>query len=154
VYGLLTSGENASEVGVLREGRYSENLQTTKGLKRVALNGGIMFLIVRLIINMVAILIIAYLFPGLIGVDSFWAALVSAFILGIINAIVKPILVFFTFPITILTLGLFLLVINGLMLWLVSFLVKGFHVYGFWGAVIGAILISIVSWILSRFLPK
>jgi putative membrane protein len=113
-----------------------------------------MFLIVRLIINMVAILIIAYLFPGLIGVDSFWAALVSAFLLGIVNTILKPILVFFTLPITILSLGLFLLVINGLMLWLVSVLVRGFHVNGFWGAVIGAILISIVSWLLSRFIPK
>lgn len=113
-----------------------------------------MFFIIRLIINMVAILIIAYLFPGLIGVDSFRAALVSAFLLGIVNAIIKPILVLFTFPITLLTLGLFLLVINGLMLWLVSALVRGFHVYGFWEAVIGAILISIVSWILSRFVPR
>ncbi len=113
-----------------------------------------MFFILRLIINMVAILIIAYLFPGFIEVDSFWSALVAAFLLGIANAIVKPILVFFTLPLTIITLGLFLLVINGWMLWLVSILVRGFHVSGFWGAMIGAILISIVSWILSRFLPK
>ncbi len=113
-----------------------------------------MFFIVRLVINMAAILIIAYLFPSLIRVDSFWAALVAAFLLGIVNAILRPILVFFTFPITILTLGLFLLVINGLMLWLVSALVKGFQVYDFWGAVIGAILISIVSWVLSRFVPR
>jgi putative membrane protein len=113
-----------------------------------------MFFIVGLIINMVAILIIAYLFPGLIWVDSFWAALVTAFLLGIVNAILRPILVFFTLPITILTLGLFLLVINGLMLWLVSILVRGFHVNGFWGAVLGAVFISIVSWVLSRVLPK
>jgi len=113
-----------------------------------------MFIIVRLIINMVAILIIAYLFPSLIWVDSFWAALVAAFLLGIINATLRPLLVFFTFPVTILTLGLFLLVINGLMLWLVSVLVRGFHVNGFMGAVLGVILISIVSWILSRFVPR
>jgi len=113
-----------------------------------------MFFIVRLVINMIAILIIAYLFPGLIWVDSFWAALVAAFLLGIVNAILRPILVFFTFPITILTLGLFLLIINGLMLWLVSALVRGFHVEGFWGAMLGSILISIVSWILSRFIPR
>lgn len=113
-----------------------------------------MFFIFRLIINTVAILIIAYLFTGLIRVDSFWAALVAAFLLGIVNAIIRPILVFFTFPITILTLGLFLLIINGLMLWFVSLLVSGFHVNGFWGAVVGAILISIVSWILSRFVPR
>ena len=112
-----------------------------------------MFFAVRLIINMVAILIISYLFPGLIWVDSFMAALVTAFLLGIVNTILRPILVFFTLPITILTLGLFLLVINGLMLGLVAAFVNGFHVNGFWGAVLGSILISIVSWILSRFLP-
>ena len=110
--------------------------------------------IVRLIINMVAVLIISYLFPKIIRVDGFLAALVAAFLLGIVNAIIKPILVFLTFPITILTLGLFLLVINGLMLWLVSALVKGFYVNGFWGAVFGSILISLVSWILSRVLPS
>lgn len=112
-----------------------------------------MIFIVRFIINMVAILIIAYLFPKVIWVDGFWAALVAAFLLGIVNAILRPILVFFTLPLTLFTLGFFLLVINGLMLWLVAALVKGFHVNGFWGAVFGSILISIVSWILSRFLP-
>jgi putative membrane protein len=110
--------------------------------------------IVRLIINMVAVLIISYLFPKIIRVDGFLAALVAAFLLGIVNSIIKPILVFLTFPITVLTLGLFLLVINGLMLWLVSALVKGFYVNGFWGAVFGSILISLVSWVLTRFLPS
>ncbi|HOJ26991.1 MAG TPA: phage holin family protein [Candidatus Saccharicenans sp.] len=110
--------------------------------------------IVRLIINMVAVLIISYLFPKMIHVDGFLAALVAAFLLGIVNSIIKPILVLLTLPITVLTLGLFLLVINGLMLWLVSALVKGFYVNGFWGAVFGSVLISIVSWILSRALPS
>ncbi|MDD8020615.1 MAG: phage holin family protein [Acidobacteriota bacterium] len=110
--------------------------------------------IVRLIINMVAVLIISYLFPKIIRVDGFLAALVAAFLLGIVNSIIKPILVLLTLPITVLTLGLFLLVINGLMLWLVSALVKGFYVNGFWGAVLGSILISLVSWILTRFLPS
>ena len=113
-----------------------------------------MFFIVRLLIHMVAILIISYLFPRMIRVDGVIAALVAAFLLGIVNAIIRPILVFLTLPLTVLTLGLFLLVINGLMLWLVSALVKAFHVNGFWGAVLGSILISIVSWILSRFLPR
>jgi putative membrane protein len=112
-----------------------------------------MFFIFRLLIHMVSILIISYLLPGLIRVDGIWAALVAAFLLGIVNTILRPILIFFTLPITILTLGLFLLVINGLMLWLVSTVVKGFYVEGFWGAVLGSILISFVSWILSRFLP-
>jgi putative membrane protein len=110
--------------------------------------------IVRLIINMVAVLIISYLFPKIIRVDGFLAALVAAFLLGIVNSIIKPILVLLTLPITVLTLGIFLLVINGLMLWLVSALVRGFYVNGFWGAVLGSILISLVSWILTRFLPS
>jgi putative membrane protein len=113
-----------------------------------------MFFIIRLIINMLAILIISYLFPKMIWVEGFLAALVAAFLLGIVNTIIKPILVLFTLPLTILTLGLFLLVINGLMLWLVSALVRGFHVSGFWGAVFGSILISLVSWLLSKFLPS
>jgi putative membrane protein len=113
-----------------------------------------MFFIIRLIIHMVAILIISYLFPRMIRVDGLMAALVAAFLLGIVNVIIRPILVFLTLPLTVLTLGLFLLVINGLMLWLVAALLKGFHVNGFWGAVFGSLLISIVSWILSRFLPS
>ncbi len=112
-----------------------------------------MFYVFRLLIHMVAILIISYLLPGVIKVDSVLAALVAAFILGIVNLVVRPILVILTLPLTLVTLGLFLLVINGLMLWLVAALVKGFHVNGFWGAVFGSILISLVSWILSRFLP-
>ncbi len=112
-----------------------------------------MFFILRLIINMVAILIISYLFPKMIRVDGFLTALVAAFLLGIVNTVLRPVLVFLTFPITVVTLGLFLFIINGLMLWLVSALVRGFYVSGFWGAVFGSILISIVSWILSRFLP-
>jgi len=112
-----------------------------------------MFFIVRLIINMVAMLIISYLFPKMIRVDGFLAALVAAFLLGVVNAIIRPVLVLLTLPLTLVTLGLFLLVINGLMLWLVSAFVTGFHVSGFWGAVLGSILISVVSWILSRFLP-
>jgi putative membrane protein len=113
-----------------------------------------MFFIFRLIINMIAILIISYLFPRMIRVDGFLAALVAAFLLGVVNAVIRPVLVLLTLPLTLVTLGLFLLVINGLMLWLVSALVRGFQVSGFWGAVLGSILISIVSWILSRFLPS
>ena len=113
-----------------------------------------MHLLARLVINIIAILIISYLFPRVIRVEGFWAALVAAFVLGIINAILRPVLVFFTLPVTILTLGLFLLVINGLLLLLVAALVPGFQVNGFWGAVLGSVLISIVSWMLSWFLPR
>jgi putative membrane protein len=109
--------------------------------------------IFRLLINVVAILIIAHIAPGLIRVDGFLAALIAAILLGIVNTIIRPILVILTFPLTLLTFGLFLLVINALMLWLVSALLSGFHVNGFWGALFGSILISIVSWLLSKFLP-
>lgn len=107
----------------------------------------------RLLINVVAILVIAYIAPGLITVDGFFSALIAAVLLGIVNTIIRPILVILTFPLTLLTFGLFLLVINALMLWLVSALLSGFQVNGFWGALFGSILISIVSWVLSKFLP-
>jgi putative membrane protein len=113
-----------------------------------------MFFLLRLLIHMAAILIIAYLLPNVIRVDGLLAALIAAFLLGIVNAIIRPILVILTLPLTLLTLGIFLLVINGVMLWLVAALVRGFYVNGFWGAFFGSILISIVNWILSRFLPS
>jgi putative membrane protein len=110
-----------------------------------------MYFIVRLLITMVAILIIAYLVPKVIQVNSWMAALVAAFCLGVANTFIRPLLVLLTLPLTLVTFGIFLLVINGLLLWLVSAIVQGFEVNGFVGALIGAILISIVSWILSRF---
>ena len=103
----------------------------------------------RVIINMVAILIIAYLFPGIMRVDGFMGALAVSFILGIVNAVIRPILIILTLPLTIFTFGFFLLIINGLMLGLVSYFVPGFYVSGLGGAIIGSILISIISWILS-----
>ena len=107
-------------------------------------------LLIRLAINMAAILAIAYVFPGLVSVDGLGSALAAAFLLGIVNAVIRPIFILLTLPLTIVTLGLFLLVINALMLWLVAGLVSGFHVSGFGGAFFGSILISLVSWILSR----
>jgi putative membrane protein len=110
--------------------------------------------LIRLFINMAAILLIAYFFPSIVRVDSPWSALTAAFLLGIVNTLIRPILVILTLPLTLITLGLFLLVINGLMLGLVAALIGGFHVNGFSGAFIGAIFISIISWILSRLLPS
>jgi len=101
---------------------------------------------------MAAILIIAHILPGVIWVKGWMPALFAALLLGIVNTVIRPILVFLTLPLTLVTFGLFLLVINGLMLWLVAALVKGFYVNGFWGAVFGSILISLVSWVLSRVL--
>lgn len=110
--------------------------------------------LIRLLINMVAILLIAYLMPVAVRVDSPGSALAAAVLLGLVNAVVRPVLVLLTLPITVLSLGLFLLVINTLMLWLVAGLVGGFHVNGFSGAFIGSLFISLVSWILSRLLPS
>jgi putative membrane protein len=109
-----------------------------------------MKLMIRLSITMVAILGIAYMFPSLMRVDTIWSALGAAILLGIVNAIIRPIFILLTLPLTILTLGLFLLVINALLLWMVSGLVGGFQVNGFWGAFFGSLLISFVSWVLSR----
>jgi putative membrane protein len=84
-----------------------------------------------------------------VSVDGVLAALAAAFVLGLVNAIVRPLFVLLTLPVTVVTLGAFLLVINGLLLWLVTAIVPGFHVNGFLGAVIGSILLSVVSWILT-----
>ena len=119
-----------------------------------ALPGGLkegmsVMFIARVIINMVAMMIIAYLFPGIMRVDGFAAALVASFILGIINAVIRPILIFLTLPLTVVTFGFFLLILNGLLLGLVSFIVPGFYISGLGGGILGSILISIVSWVLS-----
>jgi putative membrane protein len=112
-----------------------------------------MMLLVVWLINAVALLAVPYL-TNYVQVDSFGAALIAALILGFVNAIVRPVLVVLTLPVTFLTLGLFIFVINGLMFWAVAQLVSGFHVAGFWSAVFGAILYSIVSWALSTLLLK
>ena len=108
-------------------------------------------LLVRWIVNAAALLLVAYLYPG-VQVENFFAAAVAALVLGLINAVVRPILVILTFPVTLLTLGLFLFVINALLFWLVAEIVQGFHVSGFLAALIGSILYSLItlltSWIL------
>lgn len=109
--------------------------------------------LVRMIINTAAILLIAHLLPSIMKADGFLAALAAAFVLGIVNAVVRPVFVLLTLPITIFTLGIFLLVINGLLLLLVGWLVPGFHVHGLFGAIVGSILISLIAWILSWVVP-
>jgi len=105
------------------------------------------------LINTAALFALPYLMSS-ISISSFGAALLAALILGLINALIRPVLVLLTLPVTLLTLGLFIFVINGLMFWLVSSLVPGFHVAGFWAAVGGALLYSIISWALSTLLLK
>src|SRR5947209_16358108 len=110
-----------------------------------------MRLIAVWLVNTVSLMAVAYLMPT-ISVSSFGAALLAALVLGLVNTLIRPILVLLTLPATLLTLGLFILVINGLLFWLAAQLVGGFQVGGFWSAVGGAILYSIISWILSSLL--
>ena len=105
-------------------------------------------LLIVWLINAVALIAVAYLMPG-IAVSSFGAALVAALVLGLVNAFVRPVLVLLTLPVTILTLGLFIFVLNGLLFWMVGSWLQGFEVAGFWPAVFGAIVFSIISWALS-----
>ncbi|WP_251864348.1 phage holin family protein [Achromobacter sp. Marseille-Q4962] len=111
-----------------------------------------MALILVWILNAVALLAVAYLLPG-ITVASFGSALIAALVLGLVNMLVKPVLVLLTLPITIVTLGLFLIVINALLFWFVGSVLRGFQVNGFWWAVGGAILYSIISGLLTKLIP-
>ena len=98
-----------------------------------------------------SLMAIAYLLPG-IAVADFVTALVAALVLGLVNTVVRPILILLTLPATLLTLGLFIFVLNGLLFWFVGSFIEGFVVAGFWWGVIGAIAYSIVSWALAALL--
>lgn len=112
-----------------------------------------MTLLVLWLVNAIALMAVAYLLPG-IAVESFVTALVAALVLGLVNTVIRPILVLLTLPATLLTLGLFIFVINGLLFWFVGSFISGFVVAGFWWGVIGAIAYSIVSWALAALLLK
>ncbi len=107
-----------------------------------------MQIVINLLLSAFAVLISAYLLPG-VKVDSFFTAIVIAVVLGIINAIIKPVLVILTLPINIISLGLFTFVINGIIILLVSALVPGFKVNSFLWAILFSIVLSIVSWFIS-----
>ncbi|MBK6980859.1 MAG: phage holin family protein [Betaproteobacteria bacterium] len=110
------------------------------------------YLLLRWLLSALALLAVAYLYPG-VRVETFFAAVIAALALGLANALIRPILVVLTLPVTIVTLGLFLFVINAALFWLVAQIVKGFHVQGFLDALVGSILYSlitlVVSWIVS-----
>ena len=112
-----------------------------------------MHLLLRWLINALAVLLAAYVIPG-IAVSGFYAALIVALVLGILNALVRPLLILLTLPINILTLGLFTFVINALLLWFVGSVVKGFTVDGFGAAFWGALLIWCVSWLTNSLLKS
>lgn len=104
------------------------------------------------VLNAIALLGVAYIYPG-VQVQDWKAAAIAALVLGLVNTLVKPLLVLLTLPVTILTLGLFLFVLNALLFWGVAEILPGFHVSGFWAAVLGAILYSIIGWALSKLIP-
>ena len=110
-----------------------------------------MWLLLHWVLNAIALLIVAHVVPG-VSVSDPVAALVAAVLLGLANAVVKPILVLLTLPVTILTLGLFIFVINGLLFWFVGSFIQGFQVAGFWWGVLGAIVYSLISWLLTALL--
>jgi len=107
-----------------------------------------LYLLFRWLLNAAALLLVAYLYPG-VQVTSFGAALLAAVVLGLVNAVIRPILLVLTLPVTILTLGLFIFVINALLFWLVAELVGGFHVAGFWAVLVGSILYSVITLVTS-----
>jgi putative membrane protein len=103
-----------------------------------------MKIILRLLIYTGAVLLTAWLLPG-VAVDKFTTALMVAIALAIINTFVRPVLIFLTIPVTIVTLGFFLLVINALIIMLISKIVPGFHVEGFWWALLFSVILSIIA---------
>lgn len=105
--------------------------------------------IIRLIINATILILISFVFPSGIMFDNFYAALITALVLGMVNTLIKPLIVILTLPINILTLGLLTLFINGALFWLVSTFVKGFYVSGFWAAFWAALIYTIISAIIS-----
>jgi len=109
-----------------------------------------MGLIIRWLANTLALFIVVTVLPQHFHYRTFVTLLVAALVLGLLNAIIRPIFVFLTFPITIVTLGLFLIVINAIMLELTAFFVPGFRIESFWWAIIGAVLLSIVSLVTNR----
>jgi len=112
-----------------------------------------MKLLLRWVINAGTLLLLASYLPG-ISVSGWYTALITALLLGLLNALLKPILVFLTLPVNILTLGLFTFVINALLFWFVATVVKGFAVAGFWSAFFGALIISVINWLISDLLKK
>ncbi|NYE63057.1 putative membrane protein [Duganella sp. 1224] len=112
-----------------------------------------MRLVLTWLINALALLAVPYLMHS-VDVTSIGAALVAALVLGLVNTLIRPVLLLLTLPVTLVSLGLFIFIVNGFMFWLVAQWVDGFHVDSFLSAVGGAVLYSIISWALSTLLLK
>jgi len=107
-----------------------------------------MKLLVTWVLNALALIAVAYLVPN-IHVDNIWIALIAALVIGLANVLIRPLLIILTLPITLITLGLFICVINGVLFWAVGNLLQGFEVLNLLSGIIGAIAYSVISWILS-----
>lgn len=110
-------------------------------------------ILIRWLTTTAAIVATSYLLDG-IQVSGFFSALLAAALLGILNAFFRPIALLLTLPINILSLGLFTFIINALMLKMASGVIPGFDVYGFWTAIFGSLLISLISWLLNSFISE
>jgi putative membrane protein len=111
-----------------------------------------MFILLAIIINTIAVLVTSYILPG-IHLHNFFTALAVAVVLGIVNAILRPIIFILTLPINILTLGLFSFVIMGLLVYLVSAIVPGFKVDNFGWAILFALIVAVINWLLWKLIP-
>jgi putative membrane protein len=112
-----------------------------------------MRILINWLITTVAILVTAYFLPG-VTVRSFMAAVLTALVLGLINAIIRPILIVLTFPLTVVTLGLFIFVLNAVLVLLTGAIVPGFDVRSFWWALLFSLVFSVVSFVLHRIVPR
>lgn len=112
-----------------------------------------MYLLLRWFISAATLLLVAYLVPGF-HVSGWYAAFIAALVLGLVNALIRPIILVLTLPVNILTLGLFTLVVNAFMLYLVSTIVKGFEVNGFRPAFWGALVLWLIGWLVSSSLKE
>lgn len=112
-----------------------------------------MFILLRWLINALALLLVAYIVPGFV-VAGFYPALIAALLLGLMNAVVRPILLILTLPITLITLGLFTFVINALMLWFTSTIVKGFDITTFSAALFGAVILWLIGMVTNALLDS
>ena len=110
-------------------------------------------LIVRWLLLAAALLLVAHLYPG-VTVKSFGAAMIAAFVLGLLNTLLRPILVLLTLPVTLITLGLFLFVINALMFYFAASMLDGFHVNGFVAALIGSLLYSLCGLVIDAAMER
>jgi putative membrane protein len=109
--------------------------------------------LLHLVLTAVAILIVANVVGG-VSVGGFGTALIGALMLGVINGVVRPVMILLTLPLTIVTLGLFLFVVNALMFWLVAALVPGFQISGFGAALLGSLLLTVLNLLIDRLMPK